>query len=32
MFYDDTPVMARIFAPNYCNMEIEGEAGLFGHK
>lgn len=31
MFYDDTPVMARIFAPSYSNMDEE-HSSLFKHK
>jgi hypothetical protein len=29
MFYDDTPVMARIFAPSYPSMDEEHELALF---
>lgn len=34
MFYDDTPVMARIFAPSYSNMmdEEQESAALFRRK
>jgi hypothetical protein len=32
MFYDDTPVMARIISPVYGRMEVEGDAGLFEGK
>lgn len=31
MFYDDTPVMARIFAPSYSNMDEE-QSSLFKRK
>jgi hypothetical protein len=32
MFYDDTPVMARIFAPSYSSMDEEQESVLFRRK